>query len=281
MPDTRIPVVLIHGLWLHATSWQPWIELLEQAGFAPAAPGWPGVPDTVEEARAHPELIGDHGIDDVVEHYRAIIADLPEAPILVGHSFGGMIAEKLLGLDLGRAAVAIDAAQIKGVLPLPLSSLRATLPVFKNPANRHRAVSLTADQFRYAFGNAISEDESNELYDRWTVPAPGKPLFEAATANFSPHSPDAVDTANAGRGPLLLVMGGRDHTVPEAITKSTLKQYRHSPAVTELIEFPDRGHSLTIDSGWRDVAAGVLGWLAEQGLAPASSAGSSVRGDVG
>jgi pimeloyl-ACP methyl ester carboxylesterase len=281
MPDTRIPVVLIHGLWLHASSWQPWIEFFDQAGFAPVAPGWPGDPDTVEEARAHPELIADHGIDDVVEHYRTVIAGLPEAPILVGHSFGGMIAEKLLGLDLARAAVAIDAAQIKGVLPLPLSSLRATLPVFKNPANRHRAVSLTADQFRYAFGNAISEDESNALYERWTIPAPGKPLFEAATANFSPHSPDAVDTRNAGRGPLLLVMGGRDHTVPEAITKSTLKQYRHSPAVTELIEFPDRGHSLTIDSGWRDVAVGALDWLAEQGLTTRSSAGAAVREDVG
>jgi pimeloyl-ACP methyl ester carboxylesterase len=277
MSDTRIPVVLIHGLWLHASSWQPWIELFEGAGFAPTGPGWPGVPDTVDEARAHPELIGDHGIDDVVEHYSAIIADLPDAPILIGHSFGGMIAEKLLGLDRARAAVAIDAAQIKGVLPLPLSSLRATLPVFKNPANRHRAVSLTADQFRYAFGNAISEDESNALYERWTIPAPGKPLFEAATANFSPHSPDAVDTANTGRGPLLLVMGGRDHTVPEAITKSTLKQYRHSSAVTELLEFPDRGHSLTIDSGWQEVAAGVLDWLADQGLATTSSAGSASR----
>ena len=280
MPDTRIPVVLIHGLWLHASSWQPWIEFFDQAGFAPTAPGWPGVPDTVDEARAHPELIGDHGIDDVVEHYSAIIAALPSAPILVGHSFGGMIAEKLLGLDLGRAAVAIDAAQIKGVLPLPLSSLRATLPVFKNPANRHRAVSLTADQFRYAFGNAISEDESNALYERWTVPAPGKPLFEAATANFSPHSPDAVDVGNTGRGPLLLVMGGRDHTVPEAITRSTLKQYRHSPAVTELLEFPDRGHSLTIDSGWHEVAVRVLDWLTEQALAPSSSAAAAVGEDL-
>jgi pimeloyl-ACP methyl ester carboxylesterase len=277
MSDTRIPVVLIHGLWLHASSWQPWIEFLEQAGFAPIAPGWPGIADTVEEARAHPEPIGDHGIDDVVEHYSAIIAGLPEAPILVGHSFGGMVAEKLLGLDRGRAAVAIDAAQIKGVLPLPLSALRATLPVFKNPANRHPAVSLTAEQFRYAFGNAISEDESNALYDRWTIPAPGKPLFEAATANVSPHSPDAVETGNSGRGPLLLVMGGRDHTVPESITKSTLKQYRHSSAVTELVEFPDRGHSLTIDSGWREVALRVLDWLGEQGLAPATPAGSASR----
>src|SRR3954462_2481931 len=276
MSDTRIPVVLIHGLWLHASSWQPWIELFEGAGFAPTGPGWPGVPDTVDEARAHPELIGDHGIDDVVEHYSAIIADLPDAPILIGHSFGGMIAEKLLGLDRARAAVAIDAAQIKGVLPLPLSSLRSTLPVFKNPANRHHAVSLTAEQFRYSFGNAISEEESAALYERWTIPAPGKPLFEAAAANFSLHSPAKVETGNEGRGPLLLIMGGWDRTVPETITKATLKQYRHSSAVTDLREFADRGHSLVVDSGWRAVAEASLDWLAEHGLAPtAPSAGSA------
>jgi pimeloyl-ACP methyl ester carboxylesterase len=268
MTGTGVPVVFIHGLWLHTSSWQPWVELFQQAGYAAIAPGWPGVPDSVEEARSHPELIADHGIDDVVEHYSGIIAGLPEVPVLVGHSFGGMIAEKLLGLDRARAAVAIDAAQIKGVLPLPLSSLRATLPVFRNPANKHRAVSLTSEQFRYAFGNAVSEEESNALYARWTIPAPGRPLFEAATANFSAHSPDSVDTANSGRGPLLLVMGGRDHTVPEVITKATAKQYRHSTAVTELLELPDRGHSLTVDSGWREVADRVLGWLCDQGLAP-------------
>jgi len=276
MTSPRTPVLFIHGLWLHASSWQPWVDLFEAAGYAPLAPGWPGIPETVEEARAHPELIADHGIEDVTLHYSGIIADLPEAPILVGHSFGGMIAEKLLGLDRARAAVAIDAAQIKGVLPLPLSSLRSTLPVFKNPANRHHAVSLTAEQFRYSFGNAISEEESAALYERWTIPAPGKPLFEAAAANFSLHSPAKVETGNSDRGPLLLVMGGRDHTVPEAITKSTLKQYRHSGAETDLVEFADRGHSLTIDAGWREVADAALGWLAEHGLAPtAPSAGSA------
>ncbi len=172
-----------------------------------------------------------------------------------------MIAQKLLGQDLGRAAVAVDAAQIKGVLPLPLSALRATLPVFKNPANKHRAVSLTADQFRFAFGNAVPAEESQQLYDTWSIPAPGKPLFEAAAANFDPHSPAAVDTGNELRGPLLLITGGQDHTVPEAVTRATLKQYRHSDAVTDLLEFPDRAHSLTIDHGWRDVADASLTWL--------------------
>jgi pimeloyl-ACP methyl ester carboxylesterase len=266
MTATRTPVVFIHGLWLHASSWGPWADLFTEAGYAPVAPGWPGVPETVELARANPDSIADHGIDDVTAHYAGLIERLPAPPIIIGHSFGGMIAEKLLGEDLGAAAVAIDAAQIKGVLPLPLSALRATLPVFKNPANVHRAVSLTAEQFRYGFGNAVPAEESDELFERWAIPAPGKPLFEAASANFSPHSPAKVDTANSGRGPLLLVMGGRDHTVPEAITKATLKQYRDSDAVTDLVEFPDRGHSLTIDSGWRAVADESLSWLAKQGL---------------
>jgi pimeloyl-ACP methyl ester carboxylesterase len=177
-----------------------------------------------------------------------------------------MIAQKLLGQDCAVAAVAIDAAQIKGVLPLPLSALRVTFPVFKNPANAHRAVSLTAEQFRYAFGNALTEAESDELYDRWSIPAPGKPLFEAAAANFNPHSPAAVATDNEMRGPLLLMTGGKDHTVPESITRSTLKQYRHSDAVTDFHEFVDRGHSLTMDSGWREVADVALDWLGRQSL---------------
>ncbi len=266
MNTARTPVVFIHGLWLHASSWDPWVDLFTAEGYAPVAPGWPGDPETVELARANPDRIAGYGIEEVTTYYAGIIDKLPARPVIIGHSFGGMIAEKLLGEDLGAAAIAIDAAQIKGVLPLPLSSLRSTLPVFKNPANASRAVSLTAEQFRYAFGNALPPEESDALYERWAIPAPGKPLFEAASANFSLHSPAKVDTGNSERGPLLLVMGGRDHTVPEAITKSTLKQYRGSDAVTELAEFPDRGHSLTIDSGWRAVADDCLSWLAKQGL---------------
>ena len=266
MADTKAPVVFIHGLWLHATSWQPWQELFAGAGYQPSAPGWPGDADTVEATRANPDAVANKGIDEVTDHYAKIIDALPAPPILIGHSFGGLIAEKLLGMDRGTAAIGIDAAQIKGVLQLPLSQLRGTLSIFANPANRHKAVSLTAKEFRYSFGNALTEEESNALHERWTIPSPARPLFEAAAAALSPHSPAQVDTANQDRGPLLLTMGGKDHTVPEAITKSTLKQYRHSEAVTDLVEFADRGHSLTIDAGWREVAEACLSWLTKQGL---------------
>lgn len=270
MSENRIPVVFIHGLWLAASSWQPWVDLFTERGFDPIAPAWPGEAATVAESRANPQAAAGYGIDAVTSHFAEIITSLTARPIIVGHSFGGMIAEKLLGQNLGLAGVAIDAAQIKGVLPLPLSSLRATLPVFKNFANEKRAVSLTADQFRYSFGNALPPDESDSLWDRYTIPSPGKPLFEAAAANFSAHSPAKVDTHNEERGPLLLIMGGRDHTVPEAITKATLKQYRGSSATTELVEFRDRGHSLTVDSGWREVADSVLSWLDARVVTPAA-----------
>jgi pimeloyl-ACP methyl ester carboxylesterase len=266
MANTQTPVVFIHGLWLHQSSWAPWTDLFSESGYAPVAPGWPGVPETVERARADPDSIAGQGIDEATGHYAEIIEALPDRPVIIGHSYGGMIAEKLLGMDLGKAAIAIDAAQIKGVLQQPLSALRASLPIFKNPANSHRAVSLTAEQFRYAFGNAVSAEESDSLFQQWAIPAPGKPLFESAAANFSPHSPAKVNTGNSERGPLLLAMGGKDHTVPEAVTKSTLKQYRGSEAVTDLVEFADRGHSLTIDSGWRGVADECLSWLGRQDL---------------
>jgi non-heme chloroperoxidase len=256
--------VFVHGLWLHASSWGPWAELFEEAGYRATAPGWPGEADTVEEARRDPDLVAGKGIDDVVAHYARIIRGLPTPPVVVGHSFGGLIAQRLLGQDLAAAAVAIDAAPIKGVLSLPVSALRVASIALRKPANRNLAISLTREQFRYGFGNALPEAESADLYDRWTVPSPARPLFEAALANFTPRSPASVNTRNKTRGPLLLTAGGQDHTVPAAITTSTRKLYHKSPAITDFIEFPDRGHSLTIDHGWREVAQAVLDWLGQR-----------------
>jgi non-heme chloroperoxidase len=255
------PVVFVHGLWLHADSWGAWVDRFREEGYEPVAPGWPGDSDSVEETRKQPERVAGHGIDDVVEHYARIIAALAAKPIVIGHSFGGLVVQRLLGQDLAAAAVAIDPAPIKGVLALPVSALRVASIALRNPANKKRAVALTAAQFRYGFGNAISAEESTELYQRWAIPSPGKPLFEAAFANFSPRSPAKVNTGNATRGPLLITGGGKDHTVPAAVSKSTLKLYRKSPAVTDYKEFPDRGHSLALDSGWREVADAVLAWL--------------------
>ncbi len=260
------PVVFIHGLWLHATSWTPWLDLFRAAGYEPMAPPWPGEATTVGETRDNPDRMADKGIDDIANHFTDIIKSLGSPPILVGHSFGGLIAEKLLGQDKAIAAVAIDPAQIKGVLPLPLAALRSALPVLANPGNLHRAVALSKKEFRFGFGNALPEEESDALFEKWTIPSPARPLFQAAVANFALHSEAQVNTKNNNRGPLLLISGTADHTVPDAVTQSTMKQYRHSTAVTELKQFEGRGHSLTIDSGWKGVADAVLGWLKEKGL---------------
>jgi non-heme chloroperoxidase len=266
MASAGTPVVFVHGLWLHASSWGAWVDLFREKGYEPSAPGWPGDGDTVEETRANPDRVAGYGIDAVVDHFAQAIGSLEAKPIVIGHSFGGLIAQRLLGQNLAGAAVAIDPAPIKGVLALPLSALKVASIALRSPSNRKKAVSLTTEQFRYGFGNALSAQESNELYERWTIPSPGLPLFEGALAAFSSHSPAKVDTRNPTRGPLLVTAGGKDHTVPPAISRSTVKLYRHSTAVTDHREFPDRGHSLTIDGGWRGVADAVLAWLKERSL---------------
>ena len=266
MTEAGRPAVFIHGLWLHATSWKPWLDRFREEGYEPLAPGWPNEAAGVAAAREQPDVVANLGIDEITEHYAKIIDGLPRPPVIVGHSFGGLFAEKLLGEGYGAAAVAIDPAQIKGVLPLPLAQLRSGLPALGNPANLHKAVSLTRKEFRFGFGNAVTEEESDELYERWTIPSPAKPLFQAAVANFSLHSPAKVRTDNADRGPLLLISGTADHTVPDVVTRSTLKQYRDSTAVTEIKQFEGRGHSLTIDSGWNEVADAALTWLHANGL---------------
>jgi len=266
MTTPGTPVVFIHGLWLHADSWLPWLDLFRASGYDPIAPGWPGESATVAETRRHPSLVADLGIDDITDHYAEIIRGLPAPPVVIGHSFGGLITEKLLGQGYGAAGVAIDPAQIKGVLPLPLAQLRSALPGLGNPANLHRTVELTEKEFRFGFGNALSEEESAQLFQTCTIPSPARPLFQAAAANFVLHSQAAVDTDNEARGPLLLIAGTADHTVPDVVTRSTFKQYRDSTAITQLKQFEGRGHSLTIDNGWKDVADAVLDWLRTCGI---------------
>jgi pimeloyl-ACP methyl ester carboxylesterase len=261
-----IPVVFIHGLWIHSDAWQPWIELYRSAGYDPTAPGWPGDSFDVEQTRNNSAALANKGIDDITRHYTKVIDGLATKPIVIGHSFGGLIAQKLLGEGRAAAAVAIDPGQIKGVRPLPFAQIRSGLPVLSKPGNKKKAVSLTKKQFRYGFGNALTEAESAELFDKWTIPGPGRPLFEASAANFKKTSPAAVDTRRDDRGPLLIMAGGRDHTVPAVVAKAAYRLYAGSGAITDFHEFPDRGHSLVLDHGWREVADVTLDWLHRQGL---------------
>jgi pimeloyl-ACP methyl ester carboxylesterase len=257
----RVPVVFIHGLWLLPSSWDRWAALFDEAGYAPVSPGWPDDPDTVAEANANPEVFADKTVGAVADHYSQVISTLTRKPAVIGHSFGGLLAQIVAGRGESSATVAIDAAPFRGVLPLPISSLKAAFPVLGNLANRHRAVPLTYDQFRFAFANAVPEDAARQLYETFAVPASGAPLFQAATANFNPRTEAKVDTENPGRGPLLIISGAQDNTVPRAISHAAYKRQQHNPGVTEFAEIPGRGHALTIDSGWREVAQTALDFI--------------------
>ena len=255
------PVIFIHGLWLLPNSWDRWAEVFQAAGYAPISPGWPDDPETVDEANAHPEVMAGKTVGQVADHYAEIIGKLDKQPAIVGHSFGGLLAEILAGRGLSNATVAIDAAPFQGVLPLPVSTLRSAGPVLKNPANYHKAIPLTFEQFRYAFANAVTEEEAHQLYNEFAVPAPGAPLFQGAVANFNPWSEVKVDHENAYRGPLLIISGEKDHTVPPAISEYNYKIQQKNSGVTEFASIPGRGHSLTIDSGWLEVANTALAFV--------------------
>lgn len=257
----RPPVVFIHGLWLLPSSWDRWREVFEDAGYATLTPGWPDDPNTVAEAYAHPEVFAHKTVKQVADHFAEVIARLDTPPVLVGHSFGGLLAQILAGRGLAAATVVIDPAPFRGVLPLPVSALKSSSPVLGNPANYGRAVPLTYEQFRFAFANALDEDEARSLYETFAVPAAGTPLFQAATANLNPWTQAKVNSKNPQRGPMLLLSGELDHTVPFAITDASLKKQRRNAGVTELREIPGRGHALTIDSGWREVADTALGFV--------------------
>lgn len=257
----RKPVVFVHGLWLLPSSWDPWRAFFEEAGFTALAPGWPDDPPDVELARRTPDVFARKGVKQITDHLDDVVSRLKERPAIIGHSFGGLITQKLAGR--GRAAVscAIDPAPFRGVLPLPFTALKAAAPVLSQPANFKRAVMLTFEQFRYAFANSVSEGEARELYDKYAVPAPGRPLFQAATANLNPWSETKADTRTSRRGPLLIISGQNDNTVPWAMANAAYKLQKRNPAPTEIRELPNRGHSLIIDSGWREVAEVCLDFV--------------------
>ncbi|MCW2523979.1 MAG: Alpha/beta hydrolase family protein [Frankiales bacterium] len=259
----RTPVLFVHGLWLLASSWDRWRELFEAQGYATIAPGWPDDPETVAEGRAHPEVFAGKGVGAITDHYVAAIQRLEQKPAIIGHSFGGLITQKLAGKGLGFASVPIDPAPFRGVLPLPLSALKSAFPALRNPANRKGSVMLTYEQFRFAFVNAVDEAEAKALYEKFPVPGAGKPLFQAASANFDPRSEASVDHKNPDRGPMKFIEGGEDHTVPHAIAYAAYRRQLHNSSLTEFHEIPGRGHSLVIDAGWSDVAQVALDFLAK------------------
>jgi non-heme chloroperoxidase len=259
--STKTPVVFVHGLWLLPSSWDRWAAFFEEAGYVAVQPGWPDDPQTVAEAKAHPEVFAGKGIGEIAGHQEAVIRKLTRKPVVIGHSFGGLLTEILAGRGLAAASVAISPAPFRGVLPLPISALRSASVALKNPTNWNKAVPLTYDQFRYSFANAVGEDEAKELYLGYSVPGPAEPLFQAAAANFNPWSEAKVDTKNPERGPMLIVSADSDHTVPWAIANASYKKEAKNSGVTEIVKMTGRGHALVIDNGWREVAETALAFV--------------------
>ena len=272
MPATTpVPVVFIHGLWLHATSWDNWVTLFAERGYQPIAPGWPGDAATAELTRENPDAVANRGIAEITDHFAAVIEGLPVPPIVIGHSFGGLIAERLLGMGLGRGGVALAPAQFHGVHRLPLVQLETAWPVLGHPGNKTKAVPLTQDQFAHGFANAVPREEADDLYLRYGIPSPALPLFEASAGALSAHTAANVDTKHQ-RGPLLMIAGGADRTVPEATVHSAFKIQSHNDAVTEYHVFEGRSHSQGVDHGWRDVAEYSLAFLAANNMAADTAA---------
>jgi pimeloyl-ACP methyl ester carboxylesterase len=257
----RQPVVFIHGLWLLPSSWDKWVQMFEQAGYAGLTPSWPDDPETVEAARANPAALAKKNLKQIADHTAEVIEKLNRKPVVMGHSTGGLLAQMIADRGLSAATVAIDPGPFRGVLPLPLSTLRVSWPVIRNPLNRGRAVTLTLDQFKYGWTNALNDEEAKELYETYHVAAPGIALMQMANANLNPFTEAKLDPKNAERGPLLIIEGEKDHTVAPAIAKAAYKRQRRNENVTEFVQIPNRGHALTIDSGWHEVADQALGFV--------------------
>jgi non-heme chloroperoxidase len=265
MVKQKRTVIFVHGFWLHSSSWDAWQEYFRSKGYDTLALDWPGDTETTEGTRQHSERIAGHGFEEVVEAHAQAIQALEAKPILIGHSFGGLIVQKLLGKDLAAAAVAIDPAPMRGVKATPLSAARNAFVVLRNPANYKRAVMLSPQQFHYGFCNTLTREESDEIYQKWVIPSPGRVMFEAAVANLSPNSPTKVDEL-AQRGPLLITSGGKDHAVPPSITRAIFKRYRKASTVNDFKEFADRDHALILHAGWQEVANSAHDWLKKQRL---------------
>jgi len=257
----RSPIVFVHGLWLLSNSWDRWRRLFEDAGYSTVAPGWPDDPETVEQARQDPSVFAGKMVQQITDHFTDVIAQLKEKPAVIGHSFGGLIAQKPAGQGICAATVAIDPAPFRGVLPVPASAIKSSAAVVSNPTNRGKAIALTFEQFRYGWANALDEQEARELYETYHVAGSGVPIFQAIAANLNPFSETKVDTKNPDRGPLLVVSGEKDHTVPHVLAHSAYKHQSKNPGITEFVELPNRGHALTIDSGWEEVARTALDFI--------------------
>ena len=271
----RVPVVFVHGLWLHSSSWTPWAELFTARGFAAHAPGWPGDAATAAETRANPDAVADVSIAAVTDAYASFISGLPSKPVVIGHSFGGLIAQRLHASGVSRAAVVLSPAQFKGIYQLPVAQLRTVGPLLARPQLRRKAWAHSPESFHRTFANAVSREESDRLFDAYGMPSPMKPLFQAAFANVVPGSEAAVDT-RAGRGPLLLIAAAEDRTVPASLVRSAYKiQKKNNAGVTEIVEFPGRAHSYGADSGWREVADTALDFLTRHPVASTARSGAS------
>jgi pimeloyl-ACP methyl ester carboxylesterase len=255
------PVVFIHGLWLLPSSWDRWGELFKEAGYAPVSPDWPDDPETVEEARANPEVLAKKTLKQIADHTAEVIDKLDKKPAVMGHSTGGLLTFMIADRGLSAASVAIDPGPFRGVLPLPVAALRSAFPVLKNPFNRGKAITLTLDEFKYGWANALDDKEAKELYDEFHVAAPGVALMQMANANLNPWTEAKVDPKNPDRGPLLILDGEKDHTVPWAIANAAYKRQKRNPSVTEIEQIPNRGHALIIDHGWREVAEKALDFV--------------------
>ncbi|WP_042394958.1 alpha/beta hydrolase [Streptacidiphilus carbonis] len=259
----RTPIVFIHGVWLHARSWELWAERFASRGFLALAPGWPGEPADARDLRVDPGVLGGMGLDALTDHYAGIVRACEVPPVVIGHSVGGLIAQHLIGADVGRAAVAIAPAPINGIpLGTPLGLAEAGV----HGPGADQVVSLSPRQFRQAVANTVGEQESELLYERYAVPAPRALLTDLGCGGAVPGTRTTADTGNTRRGPLLLISGQEDRMVPDSVTRAVYKSYGDSTAATDLKQFADRAHSLVVDSGWRNVADYVLGWLHDQGI---------------